>query len=196
MIPLIQLFHLPTVFYRRLNSIVGCAIVLWLLLLSHIVRADNPVVNRLAIKTDQQIAHLQMQIDVMNKHIKQLEKRLNACLPAKPGNTTVNYTKNNPAKNTAVKKLAVTPSAPLIVVQPKQKKTIFEEVGHIRKNWEKLHRGLSKAELRQLLGEPASKFKFNREILWYYKYKGLGVGSVMLDSDGKVSEWQTPPFGL
>ena len=137
-----------------------------------------------------------MQIDVMNKHIKQLEKRLNACLSAKPGNTTVNHIKNNPEKNTAVKKLAVTPSAPLIVVQPKQKKTIFEEVGHIRKNWEKLHRGLSTAELQQLLGEPASKFRFNREILWYYKYKGLGVGSVMLDSDGKVSEWQTPPFGL
>ncbi len=131
------------------------------------VQAASP-----AVKNDAQISRMQAQIDALNKRLQRLENILQARLPAE--NT-------NPPP-------AVSPA------HAASKQSALEELENLHTNWKRLRHGLSKSELQQLLGEPASKFKLDRQTLWYYKYPGIGVGSVMLGRDGKVSGWQQPPF--
>ncbi len=118
--------------------------------------------------TDEQVAVMQAQIDALNKRVDQLEQRLQQ------------ITQQNLS------------SPVTLPVQPKL--TALEEVEKLRTSWQQLHRGLSKTELQQLLGEPASTLKLDQQILWYYKYPAIGSGSVMFDYRGKVSAWQKPSF--
>lgn len=110
---------------------------------------------------------MQVQIDVLNKRLDQLELRLQQM-------TQLNLSSTD------------------LRAQPKL--TALEEVEKLRTAWEQLHRGLSKTELQQLLGEPASRLKLEQQMLWYYAYPAIGSGSVMFDFSGKVSAWQKPPF--
>jgi len=122
----------------------------------------------LLTKTDLRIAGMQAQIDALNKRVDQLEQRLQQ------------ITQRNLSSPAAL------PAQPEL--------TALEEVEKLRISWGKLRRGLSKTELQQLLGEPVSTLKLDRQILWYYKYPAIGSGSVMFDYSGKVSAWQKPPF--
>jgi hypothetical protein len=64
----------------------------------------------------------------------------------------------------------------------------------LRASWKQVEHGLSNTELRERLGDPESIMALGRETLWYYSYPGIGSGSVMLDRQGKVTSWQSPPF--
>ncbi len=119
-----------------------------------------------------QITRMQAQIDALNKQLDRLEKRVQSRLPPLDANTPP---------------LTASPRA-----QPKL--TALQESEKLRTGWTQLRRGLSKTELRRLLGDPASKIKLDRQTLWYYTYPGIGNGSVMLGHTGKVTGWQEPPF--
>lgn len=119
-------------------------------------------------ETDSRIVGMQAQIDALNKRLGQLELRLQQMTPLKLSS----------------------PAA--LRVQPEL--TALEEVEKLGAVWDQLRRGLSKTELQQLLGEPASRLKLEQKILWYYTYPAIGSGSIMFDYSGKVSAWQKPPF--
>ncbi len=119
-------------------------------------------------ETDSRIVGMQAQIDALTKRLGQLELRLQQMTQPK------------------------LPSPTDLRAQPEL--TALEEVEKLRTAWEQLHRGLSKTELQQLLGEPASKLKLEQQMLWYYAYPAIGSGSIMFDYSGKVSAWQKPPF--
>ena len=119
-------------------------------------------------ETDSRIVDMQAQIDALNKRLGQLELRLQQMTQLKRSSPTA------------------------LRAQPEL--TALEEVEKLRTSWQQLHRGLSKAELQLLLGEPASRLKLEQQMLWYYSYPAIGSGSIMFDYSGKVSAWQEPPF--
>ncbi len=119
-----------------------------------------------------QITRMQAQIDALTKRIERLEQRLPAHMPSQDARS---HSLTPPPRT----------QPPL---------TALEELEKIRKNWEQLRHGLSKTELQHLLGNPVSKFKLERQTIWYYSYPGIGSGSVILGYSGKVNGWQTPPF--
>lgn len=61
--------------------------------------------------------------------------------------------------------------------------------------WHQVHRGVSKADVEALLGQPSRRLAFDARTVWYYQYVNVGNGSVVFADDGSVIDWQTPPFG-
>ncbi len=127
-------------------------------------QADSPPAN----KADPQITRMQAQIDALTKRIERLEQKL-------------------PEQDAQSRSQTTAPRTP-------SRLTALEELEIIRSNWTQLRHGLSKTELQHLLGNPASKFKLERQTIWYYRYPGIGSGSVSLGYSGKVNGWQEPPF--
>jgi len=144
-------------------------IALWAILAPFTVQADSPPAD-----VDARFAAMQVQIDVLNKRLEQLQQMLQTRLPS---------------ADTAAE---TQPPAEPPHAQPRL--AAYQELEELRTNWKRLQRGLSPTELRQLLGKPRSELAFDRQTLWYYRYPGIGGGSVMLDSRGKVTGWQEPPF--
>ena len=161
------------------KSISGRWITLWMILAPFAALADNP-----ATDVDKRFATMQTQIDALNKRLEQLERMLRSRLPP---DTNASATKADVA--TAV---AAPPPADLPHAQPEL--AAYQELEALRTNWKQLQRGLSRTELHQLLGKPDSRLTLDQQTLWYYRYPGIGGGSVMLDSKGKVTGWQKPPF--
>jgi len=64
----------------------------------------------------------------------------------------------------------------------------------VREGWKKVKRGLTREEVKALLGEPQKTFTLDRKLVWYYYYPAVGGGSVMFDSVGHVMGQQAPPF--
>jgi len=149
------------------------------MLVPFLAQADNP-----AICTDAQHAAMQDQLDALNKRLEHLEQLLQSGLP--PVNTTANTT----TTDTAPASPPAASPAPHATVGL----TAYQELEALHMNWKQLQRGLSRAELDQLLGKPYSELTLDQQTLWYYRYPGIGGGSVMLDSNDKVSGWQLPPF--
>ncbi len=65
----------------------------------------------------------------------------------------------------------------------------------IKEKWGGLHNDMTGKEVTALLGAPSRKFTLNGSAVWYYDYRGVGVGSVMLGKDGRIVGWQRPPVG-
>lgn len=59
--------------------------------------------------------------------------------------------------------------------------------------WEKIKQGLTKDDVKKILGEPEQQFTLGGRLLWYYRYPGIGAGSVMFGNDGLVIANQEPP---
>jgi len=65
----------------------------------------------------------------------------------------------------------------------------------IKEKWGGLHDAMTGAQVTALLGKPSRTFMLNGSSVWYYDYRGVGVGSVMLGKDGRIVGWQRPPVG-
>jgi outer membrane murein-binding lipoprotein Lpp len=65
----------------------------------------------------------------------------------------------------------------------------------IKEKWGGLHDAMTGEQVAALLGKPSRKFMLNGSSVWYYDYRGVGVGSVMLGRDGRIVGWQRPPVG-
>lgn len=135
----------------------------------------------LPVDANSKLSDMQSQIDALNKRVERLERTLQPDLtPSTPNTTGAGVTTTQPPPTTPTRG------------QPELR--LYQELEVLRANWKRLERGLSRTELRQLLGEPRSELAFGQQTLWYYSYPGIGSGSVMLDHKGKTSSWQEPPF--
>ncbi len=141
-----------------------------------VARAGAPSANISA-----RFTAIQAQLNALNKRLRRLER----ILPqhSSPSDAIV---------ATAAGAATAPPSAAPPRVRPEP--TAYRKPEKLRASWKKLQRGLSRTKLRQLLGKPRSKLVLGRQTLWYYRYPGIGGGSVILDNDGKVTGWQEPPF--
>ena len=64
----------------------------------------------------------------------------------------------------------------------------------VRDGWKKLKSGLTREEVKGLLGAPPRTFILDGKLVWYYNYPAAGSGSVMFDANGHVVGHQAPPF--
>ncbi len=152
-------------------------IALWAMLVPFATQASPPP------GVDARFVAVQAQLDALNKRLERLEEMLQARLP--PPEAAANATTAEDVS-----------TSPLPAAPPHAQPSLaaYQELEALRMNWQQLQRGLSRTELRQLLGKPNSELALDRQTLWYYRYPGIGGGSVMLDSKGKVTGWQEPPF--
>ena len=139
--------------------------------------ADKPPTD-----VDARFAIIQEQLDALNKRLEQLEQMPQSPLPP-PGAAT----------DTTVTDV-VDSHPPTVPPRVQPELAAYQGVEALRTNWKQLQRGLSRTELRHLLGKPRSELTLDQQTLWYYRYPGIGGGSVILDSKGKVTGWQEPPF--
>jgi hypothetical protein len=58
-----------------------------------------------------------------------------------------------------------------------------------KKNWRRLERGMAKAQVRSILGEPIKRIKGTRT-LWYYP--NIYCAYVSFDKNGLLSGWSEP----
>ena len=138
---------------------------------------------------NEQLTAMQVQIDTLNKRLGRLEQMLQSLQPppdTATGSRTTNTDETPPPPVTSIPAAISTPALPGLAA--------YRELEVLRTNWKQLQRGLSRTELRQLLGKPQSEMVLDQQTLWYYRYPGIGGGSVMLDSKGEVTGWQEPPF--
>lgn len=158
---------------------IGAAVAAALMLFPLIAPAAPPA------KTAADQAALQRQIDALQKSVRQLQKRLHE-LEARPAPATV------PAQPGVAAPATPAPagSAP---VRPGTAKA--ELTPQIRENWGNLKHGMTRAQVRALLGPPSRKLDISGQPLWYYYYLGTGGGSVMFSRSGTVLSWQHPPSG-
>ncbi|GEM_PF-1732046 len=63
-----------------------------------------------------------------------------------------------------------------------------------KESWARLEDGMTKAQVLELLGPPATTFKLSGQTVWYYYYRDIGTGSVFFYDDGHVASRQKPPF--
>ncbi|MBI3779221.1 MAG: hypothetical protein HY274_09990 [Gammaproteobacteria bacterium] len=62
-----------------------------------------------------------------------------------------------------------------------------------RETWRGIHDGLTRDEVKKLLGAPQHEFMLSGKRVWYYYYAGEGGGSVFFGEDGRVAGSQAPP---
>ncbi len=168
---------------RSVNISSRCFIASLLLLPCTVQAVDNGATT----SSKSLITHMQKQIDGLNRRVEKLEQRLQI-LSQKPAQQRVVSQQIVPQQQ-ADKQLSTPPK-----LTERSALTALQVISKLHENWKQLKRGLPKASLQQLLGKPSSELKFSQQTLWYYKYTGIGNGSVMLNQHGKVSGWQIPPF--
>ena len=113
-----------------------------------------------------EVGELRHTIDTLNAKVHALERKLGDGAPATSE--------------------AVTPPANAAAVATP------DDVGA---RWHQVRRGVSKADVEALLGQPSRRLAFDARTVWYYQYANIGNGSVVFADDGSVIDWQTPPFG-
>jgi len=154
--------------------------------------ADKPPTD-----VDARFAIIQAQLDALNKRLEQLEQMPQSRLPP-PGTTTdttvTDTTVNDATVNDTTATDVVDNPPPAVTSRAQPELAAYQGLEALRTNWKQLQRGLSRTELNHLLGKPRSELILDQQTLWYYRYPGIGSGSVMLDSKGKVTGWQEPPF--
>lgn len=58
--------------------------------------------------------------------------------------------------------------------------------------WRRIEAGMTREQVKNLLGEPKRAFELDGSLVWYYSYSGAGAGSVFFDSAGRASSFQRP----
>lgn len=157
------------------------------MLVPFVTLADKPPTD-----VDARFAIIQAQLDALNKRLEQLEQMPQSRLP--PPGTTTDTTVTDTTVNDTTATDVVDNHPPAVTPRAQPELAAYQELEALRTNWKQLQRGLSRTELNHLLGKPRSELTLDQQTLWYYRYPGIGGGSVILDSKGKVTGWQEPPF--
>ena len=158
-------------------------IILWAMLAPFLAQAEG---KPPAADIEARFAAMQAQLNALNKRLERLEHPLQSHLRSPDAAANATTVDDGVAAATSAPPAASPPVQPAL--------TALSELETLRTNWKQLKRGLTRTELRQLLGKPGSELALGRQTMWYYRYPGIGGGSVILDSTGKVTGWQEPPF--
>jgi len=65
----------------------------------------------------------------------------------------------------------------------------------VRDLWRNIKKGITLDQVEQILGPPELTMQVDAKTVWYYYYENIGGGSVVFRQDGRVMNWQRPPFG-
>ena len=59
-------------------------------------------------------------------------------------------------------------------------------------NWRRVRQGMTREQVKSLVGEPSKAFELDGSQVWYYRYEAGTAGSVFYDSAGRVTGLQRP----
>jgi hypothetical protein len=142
-----------------------------------------------ALAENKEIADLRRAMEELKRAVEKLDERLKN-LEYRLSEESA----ENPAKKEAAgQTVPAAPSRQSPQPQPKGLSKTQEQA--IRDRWKDLRRGMTPQEVESVLGKPEQTMEVDRQIMWYYRYSGVGA-SVVFTPDGHVSGWQKPPFGL
>ena len=138
----------------------------------------------------QQIEQLRQQVRILEQRVQQLEHPQHVSgTPTQ--NTVAPVVTPSPTPTPAAATTVATTSTPVNSVDP-----ALQSLGRLKEAWKGITAGMSNAQVRELLGEPARQFTIDGKPIWYYSYPGVGNGSVMFSAKGQVVGSQNPPFGF
>ncbi|HKK14663.1 MAG TPA: outer membrane protein assembly factor BamE [Gammaproteobacteria bacterium] len=144
-------------------------------------------------------APLAQRMDQLTRRVKALETQVrqlqNAC--AGPGAGTTAPSQARPGQAAAAGSAKAGPSAaPAPARQTGSNPSAAKGYPwRAKEQWRSLKADMTADQVENLLGKPSRTFKLNGDTVWYYRYPGVGAGSVMIRSNGSVAGWQRPPFG-
>jgi len=146
-------------------------------------------------------APLARRMDQLTRRVKTLETQVrqlqNACASPGAATTAPSQVKPGPAAATGSAKAG---SAPAAAPAPAGQTGNTPSAGNgypwrAKENWRSMKADMTADQVENLLGKPSRTCKLNGDTVWYYRYPGVGAGSVMIRSNGSVAGWQRPPFG-
>lgn len=111
-----------------------------------------------------EVQEMRQTIDSLNNKVRDLEQKLADRPPATPA------------------------TAP---IPPATRADAGQDAGE---RWSEVKRGMSKAEVETLIGQPSRTMDVSTRTVWYYQYSNMGSGSVVFADDGRVIDSQKPPF--
>jgi len=79
--------------------------------------------------------------------------------------------------------------------EPAPAKPPADSITALRESWSRVKKGMTKAQIQELLGPPTNELTINSKLVWYYYYAGIGGSSVFFNDDGHVSSLQRPTVG-
>ncbi len=133
-----------------------------------------------------EVGRLRAEVRTLQAQVRHLERRLGACVAARPAPAAPAATPAPPAR---ASKATPSPSRHLGPPRQQTRSDIW------RHEWQRLRRHMSERQVRALLGRPSRALMLGGKPVWYYDYGTLGNGSVAFGADRRVLAWQTPPFG-
>lgn len=133
------------------------------------------------------VDRLTERVQTLEATVKRLEHELHAQREATPAAAGAASSVPAPAAT------APTPN-PAAAPQAKAAST-SESPWIIKSKWQSIKKGMTSQQIHSLLGEPGQQFQLSGKTVWYYRYPGVGGGSIFFSNDGTVASWQRPPFG-
>jgi SmpA / OmlA family len=157
---------------RRLEQF-GAALLMWLsaaLLPAHAQEQDP--------------ASLQKEVDQLRQEVQSLKEQVKSLQEAPTAATP-------PQTQPAVKQPTPAPNQ----VEPAPAKPPAGSITALRESWSHVEKGMTKAQIQEVLGPPTNELTINSKLVWYYYYAGIGGSSVFFNADGRVSSHQRPTVG-
>ena len=137
----------------------------------------------------QRVDRLSQRVQTLEATVQRLEKQIQA-----QNRTTPPVTSG--AAPSAAAPTTSTPAAGSAAPSPQAKTTQSSQSPWIIKSkWEKIKKGMTSEQIHSLLGKPSQQFQLSGQRVWYYRYPGVGGGSVIFRHDDTVASWQRPPVG-
>ena len=131
---------------------------------------------------EQNPASLQKEVDQLRQEVQSLKEQVKSLQETPPAATP-------PQTQPAVKQPA--PNQ----VEPTPAKPPAGSITALRESWSHVEKGMTKAQIEDVLGPPTNELTINGKLVWYYYYTGIGGSSVFFNGNGRVSSHQRPTVG-
>ncbi|MEJ2686338.1 MAG: outer membrane protein assembly factor BamE [Gammaproteobacteria bacterium] len=135
----------------------------------------------------QRVDRLSQRVQALEATVKRLEKQIQAQHRTTPPVT--------PGAAPSAAAPTPTPSAPAGTAAPTTQAKSSQSPWIIKSKWQKIRKGMTSEQIHSLLGKPSQQFELSGQRVWYYRYPGVGGGSVIFRNDDTVASWQRPPVG-
>src|SRR5215475_1621652 len=125
-----------------------------------------------------EVEQLRQEVQGLKEQVKSLQE---APPPATPPQTQPAVNQPTPAPNQVEAAPAKPPAG---------------SIAALRESWSHVGKGMTKAQIQEVLGPPTNELTINGKLVWYYYYAGIGGSSVFFNGDGRVSSHQRPTVGF